>query len=59
MQSRRPAPLNVVPSDSEGTTWALPEGAIARLGKGRLYCLVGDRNWHSLPAVGISPFKPV
>ena len=34
MQSRRPAPLNVVPSDSEGTTWALPEGAIARLGKG-------------------------
>ena len=34
MQSRRPAPLNVVPSDSEGTTWALPEGVIARLGKG-------------------------
>ena len=34
MQNRRPAPLNVVPSDSEGTTWALPEGAIARLGKG-------------------------
>ena len=34
MQSRRPAPLNVVPSDPEGTTWALPEGAIARLGKG-------------------------
>ena len=34
MQSRRPAPLNVVPSDPEGTTWALPEGAIARFGKG-------------------------
>lgn len=34
MQSRRPAPLNVVQGDSEGTTWALPEGAIARFGKG-------------------------
>ena len=34
MQSRRPAPLNVVPGDPEGTTWALPEGAVARLGKG-------------------------
>ena len=34
MQNRRPAPLNVVPGDPEGTTWALPEGAIARLGKG-------------------------
>ena len=33
-QNRRPAPLNVVPSDTEGITWALPEGAIARLGKG-------------------------
>ena len=33
-QNRRPAPFNVVPSDTEGTTWALPEGAIARLGKG-------------------------
>ena len=33
-QNRRPAPFNVVPDDSEGTTWALPEGAIARLGKG-------------------------
>ena len=31
---RRPAPFNVVPSDTEGITWALPEGAIARLGKG-------------------------
>ena len=34
MQSRRPAPFNVVSGDLEGTTWALPEGAIARLGKG-------------------------
>lgn len=33
-QNRRPAPFNVVPSDTEGITWALPEGAIARLGKG-------------------------
>ena len=31
---RRPAPFNVVPGDTEGITWALPEGAIARLGKG-------------------------
>ena len=34
MQNRKPAPLNVVPSDPEGTTWALPEDAIARFGKG-------------------------
>ena len=34
MQNRRPAPFNVVPEDTMGTTWALPEGAIARLGKG-------------------------
>ena len=33
-QKRRPAPFNVVPSDTEGATWALPEGAIVRLGKG-------------------------
>ena len=33
MQSRKPAPLNVVPGDPEGTTWALPEDAISRLGK--------------------------
>ena len=32
--NRRPAPFNVVPDDPEGITWALPEGAIARLGKG-------------------------
>ena len=34
MQNRRPAPLNVVPEDTTGTTWALPEGAIVRFGKG-------------------------
>ena len=34
MQYPKPAPLNVVPDDSTGTTWALPEGAITRLGKG-------------------------
>ena len=34
MRNRKPASFNVVPGDSEGTTWALPEGAIARLGKG-------------------------
>ena len=34
MKNPRPAPLNVVPDDSTGNTWALPEGAIARFGKG-------------------------
>ena len=34
-QNRRPAPSNVVPGDTEGITWALPEDAIARLGKGK------------------------
>ncbi len=38
-QNRRPAPFNVVPSDTEGITWALPEGATARLGKGN-FCSV-------------------
>ena len=33
-QNRRPAPFNVAQGDTEGTTWALPDGAIARLGKG-------------------------
>ena len=36
MQNRRPASLNVVPKDTMGTTWALPEGAIARFGKGEV-----------------------
>ncbi len=34
MQNLKPALFNVVPGDTEGTTWALPEGAIARFGKG-------------------------
>ena len=34
-QNKQPTPKNVVPGDTEGITWALPEGAIARLGKGR------------------------
>ena len=34
MKNRKPARLNVLPEDTIGTTWALPEGAIARLGKG-------------------------
>ena len=34
MQNPKPAPLNVVPDDPTGNSWALPEGAITRLGKG-------------------------
>ncbi|MDE0637406.1 MAG: WD40 repeat domain-containing protein [Candidatus Poribacteria bacterium] len=34
-QNRKPAPFNAVAGDTEGTTWALPENAIARFGKGR------------------------
>ena len=34
MQNPKPAPFNVVPDDPTGTTWALPEGTLARLGKG-------------------------
>ena len=37
MQNRKPAPFNVVPKDTIGTTWALPEGAIARFGKGDVH----------------------
>ena len=36
MQNRRPAPFNVVSEDTIGTTWALPEGTIARFGKGKV-----------------------
>ena len=39
-QNRRPAPSNVVPGDTEGITWALPKGAIARFGKGK-HCNIG------------------
>lgn len=34
MPNPKPAPFNVVPDDPTGNAWALPEGAIARLGKG-------------------------
>ncbi len=51
MQSRRPAPLNVVPGDPEGTTWALPEGAIARLGKGIVLSGAGPKL--ALPPGGV------
>ncbi len=34
--SRIPAVFNVVSSDSTGNTWALPEGAIVRFGKGNM-----------------------
>ena len=34
MQNPKPAPFNVVPGDTTGNTWALPEGAIVRFGKG-------------------------
>ena len=49
MQNRRPAPFNVVPEDITGTAWALPEGAIARLGKGI------HRTGPHLDSVALSP----
>lgn len=45
----KPAPLNVVPDDITGTTWALPEGAIARLGKGI------HRTGPDLDSIALSP----
>lgn len=33
-ENKGPAPFNVVWGDPEGATWALPDGAIARFGKG-------------------------
>ena len=36
MQNLRPAPFNVVTGDTIGTTWALPQDAIARFGKGEV-----------------------
>jgi len=47
MQNSKPAPFNVVPEDTTGTTWALPEGALARLGKGYYQQREGE--------IGISP----
>lgn len=34
MPNPKPAPLDFNPDDPTGTTWALPEGAITRIGKG-------------------------
>ena len=34
IQNRRPAKFNVVPNDPTGNTWALPNDAIVRFGKG-------------------------
>ena len=51
MQNRRPAPFNVVSGDPEGTTWALPKGAIARLGKG--IALSGGGPKLALPPGGV------
>jgi len=34
MQNPKPAPLNFLPNDPTGATWALPEDAITRFGKG-------------------------
>ena len=41
-QKRRPAPFNIVPGDTKGTTWALPAGALARFGKGEHAISGGD-----------------
>lgn len=49
MQTCRPAPLNVIPRDPTGTTWALPEGAVARLGKGI------NKSGPDLDSVALSP----
>ena len=34
MPNPKPATLNFMPNDPSGTTWALPEGALRRIGKG-------------------------
>ena len=41
-RKRKPIPFHVVPGDSEGTTWVLPDGAIARFGKGEHKTPGGD-----------------
>ena len=41
-QNRKPAPFHVVQGDTEGTTWSLPDGAVARLGKGEHKTPGGD-----------------
>ena len=49
MQNPKPAPFNVIPGDTTGTTWALPEGAIVRLGKGV------QKSGPDLDSVALSP----
>ena len=39
MQNRKPTQLNVVSDDPTGNTWALPQDAIARFGKGDRKCI--------------------
>ena len=48
MQNPQPAPFNAVPNDTVGTTWALPAGAIARLGK-------GFQNYNGKCEIALSP----
>ena len=48
MQNPKPATFNAVPNDTVGTTWALPAGAIARLGK-------GFQNYNGKCEIALSP----
>ena len=55
MQNRRPAKFNVVPNDPTGNTWALPEGAIVRSGKGLMNAwdiIVNSKNKYTLSTPG-------
>ena len=49
MHNPKPATFNVVPDDPTGRTWALPEGAITRFGKG--VCRSGPE----LDCIALSP----
>ena len=49
MPNPKPAPFNVVPDDPTGNSWALPEGAICRLGKGV------HRSGPDLDCIALSP----
>ncbi len=64
MQNRKPTQLNVVSDDPTGNTWALPNGAIVRFGKGDLggvklsldntYFAVGTGSglwWYDVPSM--------
>ena len=48
MQNPKPATFNAVSNDTVGTTWALPAGAIARLGK-------GFQNYNGKCEIALSP----